>query len=206
MSKNTILPYKWKEYVFHSGISWNFSIHSGEWTNSGKKREWQSSANSLFSSMNPFGIDPDEEKPNVDHTVSQKVHHQTHWKHTQDAVYWIKLSMTQDVKPSLLSAMWFSLHSFLVSCTWSTDCVCVWSRFATKTGCQVCTGSRIAILVNKIICNHHQRHSSRKLRLPSDFPERRSSTIRKARNTTASTQEYVKEQLTHAAAAACSQY
>ena len=96
MSKNTILPYKWKEYVFHSGISWNFSIHSGEWTNSGKKREWQSSTNSLFSSLNPCGIDPDEEKPNEDHTVPQKVHHQTHWKHNQDAVYWIKLSMTQD--------------------------------------------------------------------------------------------------------------
>ena len=120
-----VFPYNWKKDIFHKGISSNSQSIFGKWTNSGKKRERQSSTNSLFSSMNPFGIDPDEEKPNVDHTVSQKVHHQTHWKHTQDAVYWIKLSMTQDVKPSLLSAMWFSLHSFLVSCTWSTDCVCV---------------------------------------------------------------------------------
>ena len=46
--------------------------------------------------MNPFGNDPDEEKRDEDHTVPQKVHYQTHWKHNQDPVFWIKLSMTQD--------------------------------------------------------------------------------------------------------------
>ena len=55
------------------------------------------------------------------------------------------------------------------------------------------TGQRIAILANKVICNHHQRHSSRRLHVPCRFSERRSSPIRDARNTEASTQGYVKE-------------
>ena len=46
-----------------------------------------------------------------------------------------RISQRQPVEPSLLSAMWFSLHSFLVSCT-STDgvCVCVCLKpFCNKT-------------------------------------------------------------------------
>ena len=46
--------------------------------------------------LNPFGNDPDEEKPHDDHTVPQKVHYQTCWKHNQDAVCWIKSSRAQD--------------------------------------------------------------------------------------------------------------
>ena len=37
---------------------------------------------------------------------------------------WLPLRW-RSVKLSLLSAIWFSLHSFLVSCTWTTDGVCV---------------------------------------------------------------------------------
>ena len=37
----TLIPHKWKECIFHRGISSSF--HSGEWNNSGWKREWQSS-------------------------------------------------------------------------------------------------------------------------------------------------------------------
>ena len=50
----------------------------------------------FFTPLNPFGNDPDEEKPHDDHTVPQKVHYQTYWKRNQDAVYWIKLSRAQD--------------------------------------------------------------------------------------------------------------
>ena len=62
--------------------------------------------------------------------------------------------------------------------------------------------SRIAILANKIICNHHLRHSARRLHWPCDFSERRPNNIREDRNTKASTQGYVEEQVTYIAAAA----
>ena len=44
-------------------------------------------------------------------------------------------------------------------------------------------GSRIAILADKIICNHHLHKSARRLHWPCDCPERRSSTFRTTRNT-----------------------
>ena len=62
-------------------------------------------------------------------------------------------------------------------------------------------GSRIANLAYKLICNHHLCHGARRLHLSSDFSERRSSNTREARNTKASTQGYVKEHMSCAAAA-----
>ena len=37
-----------------------------------------------------------KKKRRDDHTVPQKVHYHSHWKHHQDAVYWVKLSRAQD--------------------------------------------------------------------------------------------------------------
>ena len=54
-------------------------------------------------------------------------------------------------------------------------------------------GTRIAILANKIICNHHRRQSARRLHWSCDFSERRSTNIREARNSKASTQGHVEE-------------
>ena len=63
------------------------------------------------------------------------------------------------------------------------------------------TGSRIAILENEVICNHHRWHCARRLHSPSDFSKRRSSIIREARDTKASSQGYAEEQSACAAAA-----
>ena len=30
----TLVPYSWKEHIFHMRITWKFSIHYGKWTNS----------------------------------------------------------------------------------------------------------------------------------------------------------------------------
>ena len=49
--------------------------------------------------------------------------------------------------------------------------------------------------------DHHQRHSAKRLHRPCDFSELRSSDIREGRNTKASTQGYVKEQLAYKAKA-----
>ena len=51
------------------------------------------------------------------------------------------------------------------------------------------------MLANEVICNHQPRQSARRLHLPSDFSKRRSSIIREARNTKASTQGHAEEQL-----------
>ena len=45
---------------------------------------------------NPFGKDPEEEEPHDDYTVPQKVPYGTHWKHDQNAVFWVRLSKAQD--------------------------------------------------------------------------------------------------------------
>ena len=68
------------------------STHFGEWNNTGRKRDRQSSTSSLFRASEFFGNDPDEEKPHNDFSVPQKVHYKAYWKHNEDAVYWIRLS------------------------------------------------------------------------------------------------------------------
>ena len=50
----------------------------------------------FFTPLDPFGNNPDEEKPHDDYAVPQKLHHKTCWKHNQDAFFWIKLSRAQD--------------------------------------------------------------------------------------------------------------
>ena len=46
----------------------------------------------VFTPLNPFGENPDEEEPHEDHTAPRKAHYHSHWKRHQDAVYWVKLS------------------------------------------------------------------------------------------------------------------
>ena len=45
----------------------------------------------LFTPLNPFGGDSDEEEPRDDYTVPQKLHYHSHWKRDQDAVYCVKI-------------------------------------------------------------------------------------------------------------------
>ena len=47
MMEYTLFPHNWKEYIFHREIV-ELSIHFGEWNNSWRKREWQSSTSSLL--------------------------------------------------------------------------------------------------------------------------------------------------------------
>ena len=45
----------------------------------------------FFTPLKSFGGDPEEEEePRDDYTVPQKVHHHSHWKRDQDAVYWFE--------------------------------------------------------------------------------------------------------------------
>ena len=47
MMEYTFTPYSWKEYTFHK-IFAEFFIYFGEWTNFGRRREWQSWTSSLL--------------------------------------------------------------------------------------------------------------------------------------------------------------
>ena len=90
----TPIPHNWKEFIFHMEISWNsHSLLESGIILGGKENDKARQA-VFFTLLNPFGNDPDEEKPHDDYTVPQKVHYQTHWKHHQYAVRWIKLSRT----------------------------------------------------------------------------------------------------------------
>ena len=116
MMEYTIIPHNWKEYIFHKGISWNSQSILVSGKIPGRKENDKDRQGVFFTTLDPFGNNPDEEKPHDDCTVPQKS----------------KL-------PNLLE---------------------------TQSRCNV-----------------------------SDFSERRSIIIREARNTKASTQGYVKEQL-----------
>ena len=87
-------PFNWKnafvtEVVFFSNQS---TLESGlipGGRGSDKKRQ------TVFFTLNPFDGDSDEEEPCED-WILKKVHYHSYWKRDQDAVWWIKLSRTQD--------------------------------------------------------------------------------------------------------------
>ena len=139
------------------GIFMEFSICFGEWTNSRRKRERQSSTSSFS------------------HT-SVSIRKQPNWRETS---WWLHCSSES------------TLQTF-----WETQWRCIFLDKIFQSA-----GSRSAILANEVICTHHPWHCARRLHLPSDFSKRRSSIIREARNTNASTHGYAEEQLVCAAAA-----
>ena len=72
LMNHTLIPYKWKEYIFHRGISWNFrSILVSGIIPRGKENDRARQA-VFFPPLNPFGNDPDEEEPHFDCTVLSK--------------------------------------------------------------------------------------------------------------------------------------
>ena len=89
------IPYNWKEFVFHRGCSFNInsSFETGLIVGGGESKEERQTI--IFTPLNPFGDNPDEEAPGVDLSVPRKVYYHTNWKHTEDAVHWIKLSRAQ---------------------------------------------------------------------------------------------------------------
>ena len=96
MMEYTLILYKWMEYIFHKGISWNSQSILGSGLIPGGKENDKARQAVFCTPLDPFGSDPNEEKPDDDYIVSQRVHYQTCWKHNQVAVSWIKLFRAQD--------------------------------------------------------------------------------------------------------------
>ena len=51
LMKYTLVPCDWKKYLYHRGSQWCFSVYSGEWNNSRRKRGGQSSSSCLSDSI-----------------------------------------------------------------------------------------------------------------------------------------------------------
>ena len=92
LMEHILIPYDWKEFVFHRGCS--FSMENG--LIAGGKQSKEGRQTIFFTPLNPFGVNPDEEAPSDDFTIPRKVQYHSNWKHDQDAVNWVKLSRAQD--------------------------------------------------------------------------------------------------------------
>ena len=90
------IPYKWKEFLFHRGFSFNVTsiLTSGLIAGGRKNKEGRQTI--FFTPLNPFGYDPDEEEPGEELSKPRKVHNHSAWKKTQDAVNWVSLARAQD--------------------------------------------------------------------------------------------------------------
>ena len=93
----TLIPYKWKEYIYHRGISWNCQSMLTCEIILGGKADDRARQSVFFTPLNPFGNDPKEEDRHFDYTVPQKGHYETYLKCNQDAVCCINLSRAQDI-------------------------------------------------------------------------------------------------------------
>ena len=111
MMEYTFIPHNWKEYIFHGGSSWNSQSNLVSGLIPGGKENDKARQAVFFTLLDPFGNNPDEEKPHDDYTVPQEVHYQT--------------ELETHSRCSVLDKIIQSARS------------------------------RIAILANQIICNHH---------------------------------------------------
>ena len=71
--KYTPILYVWKKYLYHRGSQWIFQSILGSGIIPGGTEEEDKARQAVFlTSLNPFGCDPEEEKPNSVYTVPQK--------------------------------------------------------------------------------------------------------------------------------------
>ena len=90
--KYTPILYVWKKYLYHRGSQWIFQSVLGSGIITGGKEEEDKARQAVFlTPLNPFGRDPEEEKPNSVYTVPQKAPCETKRKRNQDAVYWVRM-------------------------------------------------------------------------------------------------------------------
>ena len=90
------IPYKWKEFLFHSGCSLDVTSILTSGLIAGGRESKEGRQTIFFTPPNSFGDNPDEEEPGDDVPKPRTVHFHSQWKNTQDAVYWINLARAQD--------------------------------------------------------------------------------------------------------------
>ena len=80
---------------------------------------WFSKA-AVFTPLDPFGNDPEEEEPHDDYTVPQKVPHVTRWIYNQDAVHRDNFTREQDQRLQFCQTKSFSIITYA---TVPGDCI-----------------------------------------------------------------------------------
>ena len=75
----------------------------------------------VFTPLNPFGGDSEEEERRDDYTVPQKNHYHSHCKRNQDVVYCIKFSRAQDQG---LQFWQTKSHAIIVRSPVPANCIC----------------------------------------------------------------------------------
>ena len=114
------IPYKWKEFLFHRGCSYNVQSILGSGLIAGGRESKQGRQTVFFAPLNPFGSNPDEEKLSGDLSNPRKVHYEGKWKTNQDAVYWINLARAQDKG---LQFWQTRSHAIIVCSSVPADCI-----------------------------------------------------------------------------------
>ena len=114
--------------------SMGFSVYSGEWNNSRKKKRRTTLVKlSFWLHWILFGEGLGwEEKPHSDHTVPQKAPYETKWKRNQDAVHWVSLKEAQDQGFEFWQTKSFAIMTYF---TIPRDCTdpCDFSRWRSST-------------------------------------------------------------------------
>ena len=114
------LPYKWKEFLFHRGCSYNVQPILKSGLIAGGRGSKQGGQTIFFTPLNPFGPNPDEEKLSDDLSKRRKAQYKTN----QDAVYRINLARAQDKG---LQFWQTRSHAIIVCSTVPVDCIYKWS-------------------------------------------------------------------------------
>ena len=80
------IPIRLEKVPLSQRKSLGFSFYSGSGMIPGGKEEDKARQAVLLTPLNPFGKDPEEEKPKSDYTVPQEAPYETNWNRNQDAV------------------------------------------------------------------------------------------------------------------------
>ena len=86
----------------------------------GGKEEGKAHQAVLLTPLNPFGKDPEEEKPHPEYTVPRKAPHEIRWKRNQNAVYWVRWKEAQDQGLEFWQTKSFAIMTYV---TIPGDCI-----------------------------------------------------------------------------------
>ena len=81
------IPYKWKEFLFHRGCSFDVTSIRRSGLLAGGRESKEGRQTIIFTPLNPFGDNPDEEEPRNDLSKPRKVHYHSEWKKSQNAFF-----------------------------------------------------------------------------------------------------------------------
>ena len=111
------IPIEWKEFLFHRGYSFNTNPRYGTHRSGKESKEGRQTV--FFTPLDPWR-DETEEEFDSDLFKSRTVHYQSKWKYSQDVVYLIHVTKTQE---KTLTFCKTRSHVIIVHDSVSADCI-----------------------------------------------------------------------------------